>query len=65
MTWTNTKNERRCDLIDMEIEGTITLVEKRELDDLQRKMSAHRKKVAPLPMDYIKSISKSMEEKRS
>lgn len=35
--WTDEKNERRCDLIDKDIEGTILPFEKRELDELQHR----------------------------
>lgn len=48
--WNDAKNDRRCDLIDKEIEGTLLLAEKRELEKLQRQMLAYRRKVAPLPL---------------
>jgi len=48
--WNDAKNDRRCDLIDKEIEGTLLPAEKRELAQLQRQMLAYRRKVAPLPL---------------
>ena len=48
--WTDAKNDRRCELIDKEIEGTLLPAEKRELEELQSQMLAYRRKVAPLPL---------------
>lgn len=47
--WNDTKNDRRCELIDKEIEGTILPAEQRDLEELQRQMLAYRRKFAPLP----------------
>jgi len=54
--WTDDKNKRRCDLIDKEIDGTITDEEKVELEQLQEKMSAYRQQVAPLPLDELRKL---------
>lgn len=43
------KNNRRCDLIDKEIAGTLSSDEQVELEQLQTEMLAYRHKVAPLP----------------
>ena len=48
--WTQAKNERRCDLIDKEIDGTLTPAEAVELQALQQAMLSYRNKVAPLPI---------------
>jgi hypothetical protein len=48
MTWTDAKNDRRCDLIDLEVNGTISDAEQGELAVLQDEMLAHRRDVAPL-----------------
>jgi len=48
-TWTDEKNSRRCDLIDKEIDGRLTLQEAVELARLQSEMLAYRRKLAPLP----------------
>src|SRR5205823_1100757 len=54
--WTKAKNERRCDLIDKEIEGTLTPAEAVELQALQRAMLAYRNKVAPLPIAAVRKL---------
>ncbi len=48
--WSESKNARRCALIDKEIDGTLSAGEAVELHLLQREMLAHRRKVAPLPL---------------
>src|SRR5579859_1764693 len=48
--WTDAKNERRCDLIDKAIDGTLTPVEAIELHRLQQEMLRYRQHVAPLPI---------------
>lgn len=58
--WTDEKNEKRCYLIDKEIEGTITSREERELARLQSEMLAHRRKVAPLPLDEARELHQSL-----
>ena len=50
MTWTNEKNQRRCLLVDKEIDGTLSPTEHAELEQLQSEMLAYRRKVAPLDM---------------
>jgi len=54
--WTKAKNERRCDLIDREIDGTLTPDEAVELQALQRAMLAYRNKVAPLPIAAVRRL---------
>ena len=49
MAWHDAKNIRRCNLIDKEINGTLSVEEERELEQLQEEMLAYRRKVAPLP----------------
>ena len=54
--WTEVKNERRCDLIDKEIDGTLTSAEAIELQALQEAMLAYRNKVAPLPIAAVRKL---------
>jgi hypothetical protein len=54
--WTKAKNERRCDLIDKEIDGTLTPAEALELQTLQRAMLAYRNQVAPLPIAAVRKL---------
>ena len=55
-SWTPEKNHRRCDLIDQEIDGTMTLVERVELADLTQQMRRFVNKLAPLPIDEVRKL---------
>jgi len=59
--WTDEKNDRRCELIDKEIEGVIEPFEKLELATLQQQMSAYRQKNAPLPLKEAQATVSSGE----
>ena len=61
--WTDEKNERRCDLIDKDIEGTILPFEKRELDELHRQMLAYRRKMTPLPLREAQRLHQELLKK--
>ena len=61
--WTDAKNDRRCELIDKEIEGTLLPAEKRELEELQRQMLAYRRKVAPLPLKEAQRLHQQLLKK--
>jgi hypothetical protein len=54
--WTEEKDTRRCFLIDREIDGTLTPEEARELEALQRQMSQHLDRVAPLPLEETRRL---------
>jgi len=63
--WTEAKNSRRCELIDKDIQGTISEAERRELDWLTREMRVHRRRAAPIPMEGAKRLHQQLlEEKR-
>ena len=57
MTWTDEKNQRRCLLVDKEIDGTLSLEERAELEQLQSEMLAYRQEVAPLPITELRELS--------
>ena len=61
--WTEAKNQRRCDLIDREIDGTLTAAERAELEGLQRQMLRHRHRVAPLPLAHAAQLLEELERK--
>lgn len=61
--WTDEKNERRCELIDKDIEGTILRFERRELDELQRQMLTYRRKKAPLPLKEAQRLHQELLKK--
>ena len=48
--WNDAKNERRCELIDKDIQGTLSAAEGRELELLTQEMRIHRRAVAPIPL---------------
>lgn len=60
MTWTDQKNRRRCELIDKEIDETLSETEAKELEVLQSEMLAYRQKVAPLPLDKVRAIRQEL-----
>ena len=49
-TWTEAKNQRRCDLIDGKYTRGLTPTEAVELAQLQEQMLRYRQRVAPLPL---------------
>jgi hypothetical protein len=58
--WTDAKNQRRADLIDKKIAGTIMPEESAELEDLQGQMLAYRRKVAPLPLEDVRRLHQEL-----
>ncbi len=60
LDWNDAKNDRRCDLIDKEIEGTLLPTETCELAELQRQMLAYRRKVAPLPLKEAQELHQQL-----
>jgi hypothetical protein len=58
--WTEAKNDRRCDLIDREIAGTLTPEEAVELQRLQGEMLRHRRRTAPLPLDDARRLHQEL-----
>jgi hypothetical protein len=60
--WTNDKDARRCDLIDREIDGALTIGEQSELDQLQHEMLAYRRSVAPLPIGAARKLHAELME---
>lgn len=49
--WSDAKNERRCELIDKDIQGTLRPEERRELESLTHQMRAHRRTIARIPIE--------------
>jgi hypothetical protein len=54
--WTQERNRRRCELIDREIDGTLTPAEAIELHRLQNEMLRYRRRVAPLPLEDARKL---------
>jgi DNA-binding transcriptional regulator YiaG len=61
--WNETKNARRCELIDKEIVGSLSVAEQAELNQLQAEMLDHRRRVAPLPLDDLRELHRQLMEK--
>jgi hypothetical protein len=58
--WTEEKNARRCELIDREIDGTLTAPESVELKRLQAEMLRYRQRVAPLPLEDARKLHQEL-----
>ncbi len=54
--WNETRNARRCALIDKEIDGTLTAAERVELELLQKQALAYRDRIAPVPIEGARSL---------
>ncbi len=61
--WTAAKNERRCKLIDREIDGTVTPGELLELRQLQAEMLRYQNKVAPWPIEAARKLHQELLQK--
>jgi hypothetical protein len=58
--WTDPQNDRRCELVDRQIDGTLTPDDAAELADLQQQMLRYRDRVAPLPLDYARNLHQEL-----
>src|SRR5262245_5331387 len=61
--WSTTKNARRCYLIDRDIDGTITMQEKLELQTLEEQFEQFMDRVAPLPVDHVRQLHQALLDK--
>ncbi len=61
--WTESKNNRRCELIDKMIDAKISPDEEKELEDLQDQMLRYRRRVAPLPLAHAAQLLEEFERK--
>jgi hypothetical protein len=62
--WDDVQNQRRCDLIDKEIDGTITDSEQIELLSLHARLRQHLDKVAPVPLEGARKLHAQLLEKK-
>ncbi|WP_145346607.1 hypothetical protein [Rosistilla ulvae] len=58
--WPQAKDDRRCELIDREIAGTISLSERAELASLQRGAEQHFDEIASPPMEESLKLHKRL-----
>jgi hypothetical protein len=63
--WTEAKNQRRCHLIDKEINSSITLAEQAELDHLQKDLYAAHPRVTRDELDALRQIYNELKQKMS
>jgi hypothetical protein len=62
--WTEAKNARRCELIDKDIQKSLTAAEKHEMDSLTEQLRAHRRRVAPIPIKAAQRLHEQLLEKK-
>ena len=60
-TWTEQKNERRCELIRIKFAKGIDTAEADELSRLQDELSAYRKQTVPLPYDVTDALQAALD----
>ena len=60
--WTEEANERRIELIDKRVSGSLTATESVELDRLQQRAEMHFDDIAPPPMDGLVELHKQLVE---
>jgi hypothetical protein len=58
--WTETQNQRRCDLIDKEIDEQLTPAEARELVQLQAQFHRHLRRIAPQPLEDTRRLHEEL-----
>jgi hypothetical protein len=54
--WNETRNARRCVLIDKELDGTLIAAERVERELLQKQAVAYRDRIAPFPIEGARSL---------
>lgn len=62
--WTEEKNDRRCQLIDMDIEGSLSESEKLELERLQECFHDYLDAMAPPPMEGARRLHQQLLAKK-
>jgi len=62
--WNEEKNRRRCELIDKEIDESLSDDERVELEALQQQMIEHRRRVAPLPIEGARKLHRELLAKK-
>ncbi len=62
--WTEQKNSRRCELIDLDLAGTISDAERVELHRLQKEAIDHRDSAVPLPVSGARELHSELLKKK-
>ena len=58
--WTETKNARRCELVDREIDGMLKPEEAAELAMLQEQFFKERRRLAPVPVQDLRRLHQEL-----
>jgi hypothetical protein len=61
--WTPADNQRRCDLIDKDLDGLLTPDERIELEALEGRLDRYVNVVAPLPLEPLRKLHDQLLEK--
>lgn len=64
IAWDDNQNQRRCDLIDKQIDGTISDEEQFELLSLHARLRQHLDKIAPVPLEGARKLHAQLLEKK-
>ena len=62
--WTDEKDDRRCDLIDRDIAGTLTEEERAELAELERQANEYYDTIAAPPMEGARQLHQELLNRR-
>jgi hypothetical protein len=61
--WSEAKNARRFELIDCELDGSISAADADELERLQAEFRRHRRRIAPLPLAETRELLEELARK--
>jgi hypothetical protein len=62
--WTGARNARRCQLIDKDVQETLSEPEQQELEVLTQQLRAYRRRVAPIPNNGARQLHQKLLEKK-
>ena len=60
LDWTPQDNQRRCDLLDRDLDGALTPVEQSELVALEQRLDRHVDAIAPLPLEPLRLLHQKL-----
>ncbi len=65
LEWTSQDNQRRCDLIDKDLDGRLTPNERIELTTLEGRLDKHIDAITPLPLEPLRLLHQKLLDKAS
>jgi len=63
--WSTVRDARRCELIDKDIAGTISTIERNELAALEHQANEHFDRIAPPPIDGARRLHQQLVNRRA